>query len=271
MEELPALPGDEIDVRELQVWAAERPPEAQLRAALTEALTQEGGLEPAEAIGGQDCKVAARLASLLQTAAEELLHRWGEAEWPVASSGPSEVAGLCEELAHARAGRLRAHQRLQEFKECKQAAQSALGKAMEIEESEEEDLLSQGPSEILEDTGEEGKKRGWSAKRFLGKGFKKMRGRRSQTGSLTPPAAVSPTGSFASSMQTARTPSPTRPPTPKQLMVQASSDELVRAAEGIQSAAEDLDKQTLACRDLAEAISQRLRKMGARGLQEAPR
>lgn len=270
MEELPSLPGDVLDLKLLQAWAlAQQRALQEVKAELTsiKPLEPEDGHYPTRELdtGPPDPAIAAARFSVVLggNCALELLQRWKEVDQALKYGSTdllhSEVASLSADLGTARAERIAAHHRLQEWKERKRAAQSALAKAMEVEESEddEDDTHSLAPSEMAtsecgDEKGRSEKKRGWGgAKKFLGKGFKKLRGKSSQTGSLTPPAVTSPGGAI-------RTPSPLspcRPPTPKQLMVQASSDELVLAAEGIQSAAEDLDKETSKCRQLEEAIA----------------
>lgn len=271
MEELPTLPGDVLDLKLLQAWAlAQQKTLEEVKQELSvKTLEPEDGhylrdldrgpLEPPD-----PAIAAARFSVLGGNCAVDLLQRWKEVEQALKYGSSdvlhSEVASLSADLGTARAERIAAHHRLQEWKERKRAAQSALAKAMEVEESEddEDDTHSLAPSEMAtsecgDEKGRSEKKRGWGgAKKFLGKGFKKLRGKSSQTGSLTPPAVTSPGGT---AIRTPSPLSPCRPPTPKQLMVQASSDELVLAAEGIQSAAEDLDKETLKCRQLEEAIA----------------
>ncbi|CAK9026447.1 unnamed protein product [Durusdinium trenchii] len=277
MEELPELPGDVLDVKALQAWAlAQQEAVDEVKHHLAQPEVKEAlevrvdGLQHPEDAGPPSSVVAvARLACVLGGSSSlELLQRWKEVDQALNGRSDksllhSEVLRLSVELSQARAARIGAYERLEECKRNKQAAQAALAKAMELEEESEDEFETQSlaPSEIApsEEGDEKGrqKKRGWGgAKKLLGKGLKKIRGKSSQTGSLTPPVATSPVSSFASTRMANRTPSPSRPPTPKELMVQASSDELLHAAEGIQSAAEDLDKETMKCKEYAEAISE---------------
>lgn len=278
MEELPSLPGDVLDLKLLQAWALAQ--QKALEEVKQELSQQPGLVEPQDGpppgrreldtSGPSDPAIAAaRFSSVLGgTCALELLQRWKEVDQALKYGSRdllhSEVTSLSADLGTARTERIGAHHRLQEWKERKRAAQSALAKAMEVEEEsedDEDDTRSLAPSEMAtsecgDDKGRSEKKRGWGgAKKFLGKGFKKLRGKSSQTGSLTPPTVTSPGGT---AIRTPSPLSPCRPPTPKQLMVQASSDELVLAAEGIQAAAEDFDKETSKCRQLEEAIADRI-------------
>ena len=284
MEELPPVAGDALDLTLLEAWTVAQ--EKALKEVKWNLLHCQLGEDfkaddvPRDQALSQtgpstSMIAAARLSRMLGgSCAVELVERWKEIDQALKDGASStvhaEVKSFSEDLTRARAERIEAHHRLQEWKERKRAAQSALAKAMEVEDESEDDLddnRSVAPSEMASECGDEKareKKRWGGAKKFLGKGFKKLRGKTSQTGgSLTPPAVSSPGGSVS-----VRTPSPSRPPTPKQLMVQASSDELVLAAEGIQSAAEDFDKETSKCQALQEAIAECMSKHRAGPVQQ---
>ncbi|CAE6952379.1 unnamed protein product, partial [Symbiodinium sp. CCMP2456] len=270
-EELPPLVGDALDVRLLQTWAAK---EEQVAEEVRRSFCAPVWLKdvpthhalPGDVSPSASAIALARLACALSTSSASLIHRWNEDQERLASEPAlsKEVCRLSQDLQQARAERREAYQRLQDLQDRKQAAQVALAKAMEMQEEIEDDEIEDGhspaPSETLSEHGDEQavKKRGWSgAKRMLGKGLKKIRGgRKGKAESLTPPGAASPVSSAASG---ARTLSPQKPPTPKQLMVEASSEELVHTAEAIQQAAEEMDMQTSICEQVVEAMAESLR------------
>eukprot|EP00439_Symbiodinium_sp_Y106_P042445 s1603_g5.t1 len=287
-DQLLPLVGDALDVRLLQTWAAQEEQLAEeVKRSFGAPVWQKGEIRRdapihhtslGEVSPSASAIALARLACALSASSATLIHRWNEDQEKLASepSMSKEVCRLSQDLLHARAERREAYHRLQDLQDRKQAAQVALAKAMEMEEEIEDDEIEDGhspaPSETLSEHGDEQvvKKRGWSgAKRMLGKGLKKIRaGRKGKAESLTPPSAISPVSSAASG---ARTLSPQKPPTPKQLMVEASSEELVNTAEAIRQAAEEIDMQTSICEQVVEAIAESLRSGHDASRREAVR
>ncbi|CAE8706109.1 unnamed protein product [Polarella glacialis] len=246
---------------------------------------------------------AAKLAQALgNTAAEELLARWGEDVLAALPDSEDNIiqqmrknehdVSRCDELGQLRRAREEAYQRFVTCTSRKQAAHVALEKAMNLEITDDEADVDDwrapscgAPSEPagsevgLEDQAKTTKKKkGWGgAKKFMGKIG--IGGKPSKRLDVPSPAIAGASASTSPRGATQRTgsrtpPTSPRPQTPKELMVEAASDELVESAQEIQCATEEMDKFEAGCLEKVHALARHYTEVevnSARGMREAVR